>query len=171
MKADFSYHVTNFLSCYLPQKAGMSINTAKSYRDTFSLLIKYLDNFHKVSISNLAVSHLKIGEINEFLSWLESERGCSVLTRNQRLAAIHSFFRYLQTETPENLYLCHQILAMPFKKCEKKVMNYLSLDGIKLLLEQPSTDTLIGRRDLMMLSLLYDTGARVQILNLQNQLP
>ncbi|MEC1718633.1 tyrosine-type recombinase/integrase, partial [Schinkia azotoformans] len=79
-----------------------------------------------------------------------------------RLAALHSFFRYLQYENPENLLEWQKIMSIPVKKTKKKIVNYLTLDGIKLLLEMPDLNTENGRRDLALLTLLYDTGARVQ---------
>ncbi|MCM3800508.1 integrase, partial [Caldibacillus thermoamylovorans] len=83
-------------------------------------------------------------------------------TRNVRLAALHSFFKYLQYENPDNLLEWQKILSIPVKKTEKKTINYLTLDGIKLLLKMPNSSTMAGRRDLALLSLMYDTGARVQ---------
>jgi site-specific recombinase XerD len=100
--------------------------------------------------------------IEQFLIWLENERSCCAATRNNRLAAIHAFYRYLQIEMPHLLSQCQEILAIPYKKTQKKLMSYLTLDGVKTLLAQPHTSTASGRRDLAMLSLLYDTGARVQ---------
>ena len=89
-------------------------------------------------------------------------RGCSASTRNNRLAAIHAFYTWLQYETPHSLERCQEILSIPYKKAQKKVMSYLTLDEIQALLTQPNANTPSGRRDLTMLSLLYDTGARVQ---------
>jgi len=100
--------------------------------------------------------------IVKFLNWLEVERHNSISTRNLRLAAIHSFFRYVQVESPESLYHYQQILAVPVKKKKRAIIEHLSADGIKLLLEQPDKSTARGRRDLALLSLMYDSGARVQ---------
>jgi site-specific recombinase XerD len=79
-----------------------------------------------------------------------------------RLAAIHSFYSYLQLESLDYLHECQKILSVKFKKSKKETMVYLSVDGIKLLLQQPDTTTQRGRRDLALLSLMYDTGSRVQ---------
>lgn len=98
----------------------------------------------------------------EFLYWLQSERKCSSSTRNVRLAALHSFFRFLQYQHPENICEWQRILSIKVKKSKKEAINYLSIDGIKLLLEQPDTSTPKGRRDLAMLALMYDCAARVQ---------
>jgi len=85
-----------------------------------------------------------------------------ISSRNQRLAAIHSFFRYIQAEEPAGIFHFQKIAAIPIKKTKKIGMEYLSPDGIKLLLEQPNKNTPKGRRDLTLLSVLYDSGARVQ---------
>jgi len=98
----------------------------------------------------------------EFLDWLQSERNCSDTTRNLRLAALHSFFKYVQYQNPDNLYEYQDIMSIKVKKARKKPLNYLTIDGIKLLLKQPDINTKRGRRDLALLSLMYDTGARVQ---------
>lgn len=98
----------------------------------------------------------------EFLSWLERERCCCAATRNVRLAALHSFFKYLQYQNPENLAEWQRILSIPVKRTEKPAISYLSVEGIRLLLEGPDQSTRNGRRDLALLSLMYDSGARVQ---------
>ena len=100
--------------------------------------------------------------ITDFLEWLETDRKCSISTRNQRLAAIHSFFRYLQAEEPAGLFHFQKVAAIPIKKAKKTVVEYLTPEAIKLLLEQPDKHTSKGRRDLTLISVLYDSGARVQ---------
>jgi integrase/recombinase XerD len=115
----------------------------------------------------LNVSKIELKDITkecvvEFLDWLQSNRKCSNATRNVRLAGIHSFFRFLQYQHPENLYEWQRILSIRAKKTNTQAINYLTIDGIKLLLEQPDTSTHKGRRDLAMLALMYDCAARVQ---------
>jgi len=159
---DFSYHLTGYLAKYLPGRLGISSNTIKSYRDTFSLLLKFCSEVEKIPVEKITISTLKKQLIEEFLTWIETVRGCCVSTRNQRLAAIHAFFKYLQMEAPEHIYLCHQILAVPIKRTHRRALDYLTLDGIKAILDVPDTASMNGRRNLVLLSLLYDTGARVQ---------
>lgn len=91
-----------------------------------------------------------------------NERGCDITTRNQRLAAIHSFFRYLQIELPQHLEHCQRILKIPHKRGSSDSMNYISRECVRCLLAQPDVSNLSGRRDAVLLSLLYDTGGRVQ---------
>lgn len=159
---DFAYHLTAYLSKYLPGRAGTSRNTICSYRDTFSLLLRFCSEEKTLAIEKISLETLQKNLIDEFLTWLESERGCSVSTRNQRLAAIHAFFRYVQLEEPSRLFLCQQILAIPMKRSASKAIAYLTLDAMKAILETPDTTCLMGRRDLVLLSLMYDTGSRVQ---------
>jgi site-specific recombinase XerD len=159
---DFAYFLTSYLSKYLPGEVGASSNTIHSYRDTFSILIKYCVSKMNIPAEKLTLHQLDRNFIEDFLNWIEEERKCSISTRNQRLAAIHAFFKYLQLEQPHALYQYQQILAIPMKKARKKSINYLTLEAIKNLLDMPNRNTKGGRRDLVLLSLIYDTGARVQ---------
>ncbi len=159
---DFAILLSKYLSLYLSGQAGASINTICSYRDSFTLFLRYCQDEQKLSPNKLTLDKINHYLIEQFLLWLETERHCSAATRNNRLAAIHAFYRYVQIEMPHLLMQCQEILAIPYKKTHKKVISYLTLDGVKVLLEQPNTGTASGRRDLTMMSLLYDTGARVQ---------
>ncbi len=159
---DFSKYLTGFLTNYLPYERGASKNTISSYRDTFVLFILFMEQKKNVSINKLTINAINKQSVVDFLNWLQAGRNNSNATRNLRLAAMHSFFKYIQYFAPENLYEYQGILSIKVKKKEKPAINYLVLDGIKLLLEQPDRTTLKGRRDLALLSLLYDTGARVQ---------
>lgn len=159
---DFAYYLTEYLSKYLPGNMGSSRNTICSYRDTFSLLLRFCLDEKLIPIEKITLETLQRTLIENFLSWLEGSRGCSVATRNQRLAAIHAFFRYVQLEEPVHLFLCQQILAIPMKHSEQKIFRHLSLEAMKMILEQPDTTSLEGKRDLVLLCLMYDTGARVQ---------
>lgn len=159
---DFSKYVTGFLTKYLSHERGASKNTITSYRDTFVLFITFMEQHKKIKISKLTLGTITKESVVGFLDWLQTERKCSDTTRNLRLAAIHSFFKYIQYQNPENLYEYQKILSIKVKKAPKPTINYLTIDGIKLLLEQPDSTTKRGRRDLALLSLMYDTGARVQ---------
>jgi len=159
---DFAMQLSRYLGAYLPGQSGASVNTVRSYRDTFSLFLRYCKDEQGLLPQKLTIGQITHTLVEQFLLWLEKERGCQATTRNNRLAALHAFYRYLQIEQPHMLSRCQEILAIPYKKTQKKVMAYLTLDSIKALLAQPDTTTALGRRDLAMLSLLYDTGARVQ---------
>lgn len=159
---DFAIYISKFLTIYLSNQKNVSKNTILSYRDTFKLLIKYCRDIKGLRPERITLEYLSSELITLFLEWLEIERSCSISTRNQRLAAIHSFFRYVQAEAPSQIYGFQKVLAIPIKKSEKPIVEHLTPDGIKLLLDQPDRHTLRGRRNLTLLSVLYDTGARVQ---------
>ena len=159
---DFAKQLTDFLSKYLPGERGLSINTISSYKFTFILFITFMEIQRKKKASKIELRDITKENVVAFLDWLQSHRRCSVATRNVRLAALHSFFRYLQYQIPENLSEWQKILSIKEKKSQKETISYLSVDGIKLLLEQPNRATPKGRRDLAMLALMYDCAARVQ---------
>jgi integrase/recombinase XerD len=159
---DFARYISDYVSRYLPNEKGASINTIAAYRDTFVLLLKYVQEVKGLRIERLKLSDITKGTILEFLDWLQKERKCSASTRNARLAAIHSFYTFLQHESLEQLHECQKILSIKFKAAKKETMSYLSIDGVKPLLQQPDISSHRGRRDLSLLSLMYDTGCRVQ---------
>lgn len=159
---DFAYHLTNFLSKYLPGIEGCRPNTIMSYRDTFKLLMTFAKDVDGIKETKINLSLIDEKFVKRFLGWIETERGCAIITRNQRLAAIHAFFLYLQRELPEQIYQFQQVLSIPVKKHPQKSINFFSTEGIKVLLAEPDTTTKSGRKHLMLLSLLYATGGRVQ---------
>lgn len=159
---DFAKYLTDFFVLYLSKQKNASPNTIHSYRDTFRLFICYCQKVKNVPAEKLTLAHLSSDWLIDFLEWLEADRKCSITTRNQRLAALHSFFRYVQAEEPAGLFYFQKIIAIPMKKTQKNVVDYLSHEAVKLLLSQPDKYTVKGRRDLTLLSVLYDTGARVQ---------
>lgn len=159
---DFAKHISDFITKYLPNERGASHNTIAAYRDTFVLLLSFIEKHRKVKLEKLTLDYITKETVVAFLDWMQSERKCSNSTRNLRLAAIHSFYRYLQYQRLDNLYECQRILSIRSKKTAKDSITYLSVEGIRLLLRQPDTTTRKGRRNLALLSLMYDTGARVQ---------
>lgn len=159
---DFSRYITIFFSRHLPDRKGASANTVQSYRDCFILFFQYMENEHGIKPEKMFLETVRRLHVEGFLDWLEDSRGCTVATRNVRLAAIHSFYHFMQYELPDRLEQWQEILSIPQKKTKAGVMNYASLDGIKLLLEMPDRTTRQGMRDLALLSLMYDSGARVQ---------
>jgi integrase/recombinase XerD len=159
---NFSKYIADFLSEYLPTLKNVSKNTISSYCDTFRIFLKYCRDYREISIEKLTLDDLEPSLIKDFLKWLETERNCSISTRNQRLGAIHSFMRYVQIESPENMFNCQRILDISFKKNVKPTVKYLSTEDMKIIFEQPDLTTIRGRRDLVLLCVLYDTGARVQ---------
>ncbi|NTV90396.1 MAG: site-specific integrase [Clostridiales bacterium] len=159
---DFATHLTEFLSGYLPHQKNASRNTIASYRDTFKLLIRYCRQQKNMPAEKIEMTTLTHQLISDFLEWLEEDRKCSISTRNQRLAAIHAFFRYAQYEEPQGILHFQKVIALPVKKAPKPSVPHLTPDAMKLLLSQPDKTTAKGRRDLTLLSVLYDSGCRVQ---------
>jgi len=159
---DFAYHITNFLTVYLPRQRNASKETILSYRDTYSNLLRFCKEERSLPPEKVRFNQINAHLIEDFMLWLESSRGSSASTRNQRLAAVRSFFRYLQIEAPEQLLLCQSILSLKRAKTPKPMVKYLTHNQIKLLLEQPNVNDWDDRRDLAILYLLYDSAARVQ---------
>ncbi|MBY0292619.1 MAG: site-specific integrase, partial [Alphaproteobacteria bacterium] len=159
---DFAKYLTEFLAGYLPEQKNVSKNTIRSYRDTFKLLIAYCQKIKGIPSERITLNLLSSEWITGFLGWLEGERKCSISTRNQRLAALHSFFRYVQAEEPAGMFHFQKVTAIPIKRVKRTVVEYLTPEAMKLLLEQPDKHTPRGRRDLTLISVLYDSGARVQ---------
>ena len=159
---DFARHLSRFLSEYLPHERNVSPNTIASYRDAFLQFIDYMKNEKGISLDRLGLKHLTRDQVLGYLKWILEVRKCSPATRNYRLAAIHSFCQYLQYAIIDMMEQWQKILTIKAVRTEGTTPNYLSAEGIKLLLAQPDTTTRNGRRHLAILSLMYDTGARVQ---------
>ncbi len=162
MKTDFTKATTDYLSHYLPDVRGVSKNTVSSYNDMFKQLFTFFENNKKIEPDKMEIKYLNLDSVSSFLDWLEETRNVSISTRNQRQAAIQSFVRYLRYRYPENMSNYHDILDLQKKRGPKPLIPYLTIDDIKLFLEQPDADTRDGRRDLVLLLVLYDTAARVQ---------
>src|SRR3989440_12428917 len=120
---DFATYLTQFLSDYLPGQKNVSPNTIRSYRDTFKLLLQYFQEQEGIAPEKITMSCLIQERIISFLDWLETERRCAVTTRNLRLAAIHSFFRYAQEQAPESLFHFQKVIAIPEKYGRKKTIQ------------------------------------------------
>ena len=116
MKKHIGTLVTNFFCQYLSKEAGFSENTIKSYRDTFVLYIKYLEESGICKPKNLEISSFTADKVGKFLDWLENERSCGINTRNQRLAALKAFCNYVIRISPENCKGCQEILQLHIKR-------------------------------------------------------
>lgn len=158
MRAERTFQslLSSFLAVYLPRLKGASANTIASYRDAFVLLLRWLDDELGIAPDAVGFPDLSVRNV---ACWLDSvERGRSVSTRNNRLAALKSFCRYAQREAPEHLATCSAILGIAAKRQPEPEVSYLSLDAVRAILGSAASSL----RDLAMLSLLYDLGARVQ---------
>lgn len=158
---DLAKQLTSFLMVELPGVRNVSPNTILSYRDTFRQLLIYMNEQRGIKPEHLKISDLSKDEITAFLGDIES-KGNSISTRNQRLAAVHALFRYIQTQEPGLIFQCQQILSIPFKKQQKEPVKYLTEEETASLLAAPGQGSRKERRDTALLCLLYDSGARVQ---------
>ena len=161
-QTDFARTLASYLTDFLPGQRNVSINTIKSYRDTFKQYLMFMREEKGIKPETISFVYVTAPNIKDFLQWLETSKNVTTSTRNQRLAAVHSFFRYAQTENPEILFESQKILGMPFKKKQQQTIPHLSMNQLAYLFEQPDTTTKRGRRDLALIVLLYDAGARVQ---------
>lgn len=159
---DFAACLTEYLSHYLPEMQNVSPNTISSYCDTFRFFLMFCRDVEKMNIERLSLADLKPQLIDSFLEWLENERKNSISTRNQRLAAIHSFVKYVQTQEPLLLLNFQQILNIPVKKKASRPVEHLTKEEVAVIFRQPDTFTPQGRRDATVLCVLYDTAARAQ---------
>ena len=159
---DFSVHVSHFLTHHLVAQRNLSPNTIKAYRDVFTLLLRFCRDQRGMALERLCLDQIDAPLVEDFLDHLAKDRQSSIRTRNHRLATLHAFFRYVQSEVPERLLQCQQILAIPLRRHARPTVGYLTKEQLTKILAQPDLRTRAGRRDAVLLSVLYDTGARVQ---------
>ena len=158
---DLARPLAAFLREHLPRDRGASPHTIASYTASFKLLAVFAARRHAVRPCQLQVGHLDTETLLAFLEHLEADRRNGVRTRNARLAAIKSFFRYLEFRHPECLDLAAQVHALPQKKADLPAVDYLDHAEIRALLDAPASDTVTGLRDRAMLCLTYNAGLRV----------
>ena len=164
---DFDYYLTSFLTKYLAGERSLSTNTIMSYRDTFKLLLVFMETEKGIPPQKMGLNDFTHDNIIAFLDWLDSECGTKKSSQNVRLAAIHSFVKYVQLDDIDRLLEYKRILTIKGKKHASREIPYLSKDETKALLDAPDTSTPQGRRDKVLLNVLYDTGARVsELVNL-----
>ena len=159
---DLSVHMTAFLTHHLAVQRNLSPNTVRAYRDAFTLLLRFCRDHRGIALQRLCLKQVDVALVEAFLDHLEHDRHASLRTQNHRLCALHAFFRYVQSEVPDHLLQCQQVLAIPLRRQPRTLVGYLSKELLAEILAQPDPRTRSGRRDVVMLSVLYDTGARVQ---------
>ena len=154
----------------LQSQQAVSAHTLSSYRDTFRLLLKFIQRQTGRSPCQQRLQDWNSARVLQFLEHLEKQRGCRVRTRNNRLAAIRTFMRYVAQEEPSALALTQRVLAIPMKRFDRPLLGYLSRPELEAILAATDSTTPSGRRDHLFLGLLYNTGARVsEILALQRR--
>ena len=158
---DLAPHLTAFLQEHLPNDRRFSRHTVQSYTDCFRLFVLYAAGQTETRPCALTVEQLTAARVLAFLESLEKDRHNSVGTRNIRLAAIKSFFRYLEYRVPSCLDLALQVRAIPQKRAEKPLIDWLDGAEMQPILDAPDTATVAGLRDRAMLHLCYVAGLRV----------
>jgi len=150
-----------FLVEYIVTERNLARNTRTSYRDTFSLLLPFVSRKLRRPADRLAVRDLTSGLVLKFLAHLAEDRGCSVRTRNQRLAAIRAFARFVSSRNPAHVEWCGHIRAIASKKSMSPPVGWLTRTEMEAMLAVPDRKTSRGRREYALLLFLYNTGARV----------
>ena len=136
-KTDFALFINRFFTEYLAGNRNLSQNTISSYRDTIVQLIEFLINTKSVRLEKISMSTVSKEVIEEFLDYIENERNCSISTRNQRLCAIHSFFRYAGMSEPQYMFEAQRILSIQKKKDSQTEIHYLTAEETKELFVSP----------------------------------
>ena len=158
---DFPFLLQSFFSDRLMRQRQASPHTIASYRDTFRMFLVFAGQRLKKAPSMLRLDDLDTPFIGAFLDHLEKERGNSARSRNVRLAAIHSFFRYVALHDPVHSALAQRVLAMPIKRYHRKQIQFLTRPEIAALIATPDQKTWAGRRDRTLLLVAVQTGLRL----------
>jgi site-specific recombinase XerD len=163
-------HIEAFLREHLLRQRGASQHTCDSYSYSFQLLFEFAATRLKVTPSQLILEQLDATVISAFLEHLEDSRKNSADTRNIRLAAIRSFFRFLEYRSPAALDQIRRVLAIPFKRTNKRLVPYLVQREVQAILDAPNPETREGIRDRAMLHLAICAGLRVsELIGLRNE--
>ncbi|MBR2828547.1 MAG: tyrosine-type recombinase/integrase [Bacilli bacterium] len=155
----FSKLVQEFLTTYIIGECNYSVNTRNSYSTTFHLLLEFMNAEKNIKPNKIEIETITKEVIVQFLNWLETNRNVSISTRNQRLACIKSFYKYVQSNEPDLFDTCVLILSIKNKKVPNKMISYFSEDEIKIMINYLNNSK--DLKKLTMICVLYETGARV----------
>ena len=168
MKNNLPYYFNLYLNEYLATQKDVSKHTLLAYKYTFNGFLLFCVNIKNISINNISLDTFNNEIISQFLTYLEEVKHNSTATRNNKLKNIKSFLKFVYPHESSRMLQIQNILNIPMKKDIDKPVEYMTVDVLKILLEQPKTATVNGRRDLTLLATLYDTGARVsELINLK----
>lgn len=162
MKITFSYLVTTFFTAHLSAELGLSPNTVASYSDCMKLLVNYLCERLELKPEAINIQMISPERVLDFLDYIEKKRENATTTRNQRLAAIKTFFHFLARKVPELMHANERIQAIKLKSKDHSSPPSLTVEEVDAILACPDSGTLLGARDKALLQLMYNTGARVQ---------
>ena len=155
----FSKLVQDFLTTYIIGECNYSMNTKASYSTTFHLLLEFMNKEKKIKPNKIEIETITKEVIIQFLDWLETNRNVSVQTRNQRLACIKSFYKYVQSNELDLFDTCSLILSIKNKKVPNKIISYFSEDEIRIIINYLNNSK--DLKKLTMICVLYETGSRV----------
>ena len=158
---DLGRLLQGFFCQRLMAQRHLSLQTVRSYRDTFRLLLRFAETQCNRVATDLTLSDLDAPLVLAFLDDLEAQRHNAVRSRNARLAAIRAFFHYAALEAPTALPTIQQVLAIPMKRFDRRLVGFLSPEEVAAILQAPAADTWSGQRDRVLFTTLYNTGARV----------
>lgn len=160
----------SFFHEWLVEQRNASHRTILAYRDAWRLFLRFVAERRKKPVAGLSLEHLTEADVLAFLQHIEQERRATVNTRNCRLAAPRSFFSFVVEHEPRVALQCADVLRVPFKKTSRRATRYLESAEVSAILSQPNRSTVEGQRDHALMSLLYNTGARIQeVLDLRLQ--
>ena len=167
-KTTLSALLARFFTDRLCTQMDASPHTIAGYRDTFRLLLRFASEQTGRAPAKLTIEDLDTERVGDFLAYVETERGNSARSRNTRLAAIRSFFRFVATNEPAYLLHCQRILAMPGKRYVRRTVAFLDHGEMEALLAAPDSSTTVGRRDHAILIVALQTGLRAsELVNLR----
>lgn len=158
---DLCIPAAGLLCQWLIAQRSASPRTIASYRDSFRLLLRFVQERHHGSLSTLTLADLDASIVLGFLDHLERDRHNSVRSRNARLAALRSFYQYVASRDPERLPIVQRILAIPRKRHDRPILGFLQPEEMRALQEATERSSWSGRRDHVLLATMYNTGARV----------
>ncbi len=150
-----------FLIEHIATERNLSINTQKSYRDTFTLLLPFVSRSVRKSVDRLLICDITVECVLSFLDHIELERGCSAQTRNHRLTALRSFAKYVASREPTSVEWAAAVRSIGIKKTVSKPLSWLTKMEMDALLQTPDRQTVRGKTEYAVLLFLYNTGARV----------
>ena len=159
MNNRFSKLVQNFLTNYIIGECNYSMNTKSSYSTTFYLLLEFIEKEKNIKPHKIEIEFISKEIIIQFLNWLETNRHVSIITRNQRLACIKSFCKYVLSNEPDLFNNCSSILSIKNKKVPSKIISYLTEEETKIIINY--LNECRDLKKLTMICVLYETGARV----------
>lgn len=162
MKIDFlPQALYSFFKQYLEAQRNATPQTIRSYKDGIKQVLSFAAKQNDAHLSTLQFSDFDVSFVLNFLDYMENERNVAINTRNHSLAILRSFFRHAMTLEPEYFQQCARILNIPYKAEQQKIMDYFELDELEIYMAQPDRQTSIGRRDYLIISLMYNIGCRV----------